>query len=171
MAPSMSQVKAYLSQFSVYYPDIEEWFDGAFKKAPRTVNILSRKGEVCGLSILKHGVVGKVCHISLVREHRGKLLGSKLMDLSLKQLCNTGSEKVIVTTPEIGRYAYFLDYFGFEAVAMIDDRYVPGVREVVWSVTKKELLDALADDEDGSLDDVSWGELSLDVLFSKRSES
>ena len=141
---------AYLNKFSTLYPNIGAWFERVRHDVPegrRAIYIASTGVDVRGAAIVKHGTVGKLCHLSVDSSVSGFGLAHSLATLAIRELHENGSQDIIVTTsePTFYRYGGFFSRLGFETSDWHCDRYLKGVTEIIWAARSANLLDRLYD--------------------------
>lgn len=134
-------VRAYLSQFALYYPDIDRWY--VEKVIPGVVegtrSILTSRdawGAILGLAITRNGEQAKLCHFSIAEEARGTGVGRKLLQEATEAMISGGARNIRLTMGEevASNYKDFFIHYGFEEDGHEASRYRRGVDELIWRV-------------------------------------
>ena len=140
----MEQVRVYLRPFSLYYPDIDNWFRKVrleAKSGRRRILALCLGGQLIGLAITRPNEKAKLCNFSLSPSSRGLGLGLAFMKLAMRDLLLSGTRAVHVTaSDEVAEsYGGFFKRCGFDLSAYIRNCYRRGSDELIYTATLESL--------------------------------
>lgn len=140
LAPVSSVVlRAYLSNFTHLYPEIEIWCEKVeldlLSGQRSAFGAVGCDGRLSALAIVRHGSAAKLCHISVAGRRRRAGVGVALLSAALHELSARGARSVWVTTGEsvLRSHGSFFAGGGFTPIDWQLNRYRHGQSEVVWT--------------------------------------
>jgi predicted transcriptional regulator/ribosomal protein S18 acetylase RimI-like enzyme len=143
------EIRAFLLSSSHLYPEIGKWWETKVKpdlaRGRRIAFVVDAGKGVEGLFVGKPGRDAKLCTLRLSQRLQGRRIGSALLAYGLSHLLTPDTEYVHVTVSEAtepGCRAFF-ESFGFEPLATVDDRYVPGVAEYIYGSPVDKLAEVV----------------------------
>jgi len=146
------EIRAFLLASSHLYPEIGQWWETKVKpdlaRGRRIAFVVDAGKGVEGLFVGKPGRDAKLCTLRLSRHLHGRRIGSALLAYGLSHLLAPDTEHVHVTVSEAtepGCRAFF-ESFGFQPMATIDDRYVPGVAEYIYGAPADKLSEVVREE-------------------------
>jgi len=138
----------YLQKFSIYYPDILEWYkkvETEISSGKRDIFVCAENGIIKGLAITKNQKDAKLCHISVLEEYQQNNVGIFLMRKAVQEMFSRGASSVCVTTGE-ETYQKHGDFFrrcGFSLLKAQKNRYRKDVDELIWTADRQILRNYL----------------------------
>jgi predicted transcriptional regulator/ribosomal protein S18 acetylase RimI-like enzyme len=145
-------IRAFLLASNHLYPKIGEWWDTKVKpdlaRGRRIAFVVDAGRGVEGLFLGKPGRDAKLCTLRLGPRLQGRRIGSALLAYGLSHLLTPDTEHIHVTVSEAtepGCRAFF-ELFGFQPLATVEGRYVPGVSEYIYGSPAEKLAEVVREE-------------------------
>jgi len=130
----------YVQPMGSLYPGIDQWMDRTLtdvERGQRAIRIVLDHLGVAGLTIVKYGVRAKLCTLHVHERARALGVGQLLVHTAIQLAGATAARSLYVTFSEAIKDVClpFFTHMGLHSVAVVPNRYVPGVDEFVSEAT------------------------------------